>query len=909
MVYIPSSTYRLQISPKFKLQEVKQLIPYLKALGISTVYAAPFFPARPGSEHGYDVVDPHQISPEVGTLDELQEIAQELKQQGMGWLQDIVPNHMAFHPHNGWLMDVLEKGQKSRFYTFFDINFGHPDFGGKLMVPFLGEALEEVVKQKQLKLSLEEDGFRINYFDNAYPLSLDSYEDLVQQMKSRLHHEEAAAALEQQSQQILLATTTDTVNTESWRACKNGLHAAIQQQPELKQAMTQVLESINEDPNAMLKLLDQQYYKLCHWQVTEQKINYRRFFTVNDLICLAMEREEVFHHYHQFIKELCVRQLVQGLRVDHVDGLFDPDTYLERLRQLAGDEVYLVVEKILEGEENMPEYWPIEGNSGYDFLAWISNLYTDAEGERKLTRLYRRLVPDAATDYEKLVYEKKHFILEHYMQGELQNLLRLLRDTELLLPDIKEQQWHLALSALLASFPVYRIYGHTFPLPPAAMEIVDEAFKIAARRAPEAKAQLQHLRSLFESDDQDTEERRRHKLYFVMRSQQFTGPLAAKGVEDTTFYNYNRLLSLNEVGNSPDVFNIPRRDFHELMQYRLQTYPHSINATATHDTKRGEGSRMRLEVLSELPDEWEKYVTEWMELAQQHTTPDVPTANDLYFILQTLVGVMPIDGTVDDTLVERLQEYLVKAFREAKVNTNWSEPNEPYEEACKNLVQKLLQEDEAFRASFLPFLKKAAHFGWIYSLCQTLLKTTCPGVPDVYQGCELWDFSLVDPDNRRPVDYALRHRMLQDIKAQEQQDSAALLRQLLQEPEDGKVKLYLLYKVLNLRQELKPLFDKGNYIPVILSGKHRNHAIAFARQHEGAWCLVVVPRLLTRLASEEELPLGEQVWEDTVLLLPPDAPQQWQNLFGNTPVQGKQEIPLSTLFGSFPVALLTATTT
>ena len=906
MVYIPSATYRLQISPNFKLKEVRQLIPYLKDLGISTVYAAPFFTARPGSEHGYDVIDPQRINPDIGTIEELQEIAQELQAQGMGWLQDIVPNHMAFHPQNGWLMDVLEQGQKSKFYTFFDVNFGHPDFGGKLMVPFLGEPLEKVIEQQQLKLTLDEKGFQISYFDSAYPVSIDSYQDLLQQIGGHAQDSEATAILEKETALVLQAITKDTIDTEGWHRCKQALYVAIQQHPTLKKAAAQVLEDINQDSRRLTALLEQQYYVLCHWQVTEQKINYRRFFTVNDLICLAMEREEVFHHFHQFIKELCVRKLVQGLRVDHVDGLFDPDNYLTRLRQLAGEEVYLVVEKILEGEENMPEYWPIQGNSGYDFLAWISNLYTDAEGERKLTRLYRRLVPDAPLDYEKLVYEKKLFILENYMQGELQNLLRLLRETDLLLPDTDEQQWKDALASLLASFPVYRIYGHEFPLLPGAMEVVDKAFEIAHKRSPESKAQLEHLRTLFESGEQDTEERRRNKLYFVMRSQQFTGPLAAKGVEDTTFYNYNRLLSLNEVGNSPDVFNIPRRSFHELMQYRLQSYPHSINATATHDTKRGEGSRMRLEVLSELPEEWEQHVTQWMELAQQHIASDGPTANDLYFILQTLVGVMPIDGRVDDTLVERVQEYLVKAFREAKVNTNWSEPNEAYEDAAKNLVQKLLQEDEAFMASFKPFLQRLAHFGWLYSLCQTLLKTTCPGVPDVYQGCELWDFSLVDPDNRRPVDYELRRQFLNDIKAQEQRDSGALLQQLLQQPEDGKVKLYLLYKVLNLRQELKALFDNGNYVPLTLTGKYSHHAIAFARHDEQAWCVVVVPRLLVGMVDEEQLPLGQEVWEDTAVVLPTGAPQQWKHLFSNTQVQGQEQIPLATLFESFPVALLTS---
>ncbi|PVY39406.1 malto-oligosyltrehalose synthase [Pontibacter virosus] len=903
MVYIPSSTYRVQLSPKFTLRDLKNILPYLRDLGISTIYAAPFFTARPGSEHGYDVTDPHQINPEVGNMEELQEIAEELKAYGMGWLQDIVPNHMAFHPNNAWLMDVLEKGQKSRYYTFFDVNFSHPDFKGQLMVPFLGEPLDEVIKQGQLKVTFDEHGFRLNYFDNVYPISIDSYTFLLQRVAGNLTPSDVKAQLAEQVQKLEQLMAHDTLEPNDWEQAKKALHQTAQDQPDIKLGIANVLQGINDDESALRELQQQQYYILNHWQETEKQINYRRFFTVNDLICTAMEREEVFSHYHQFIKELCMRQLVQGLRVDHVDGLFDPDKYLTQLRELAGEQVYLVVEKILEGEENMPDYWPIQGNSGYDFLAWVSNLYTDAEGERKLTQVYRRLVPEAPLDYEGLVYEKKLLILENYMQGELQNLLRLLRECALIPAD--DKNWHHTLATLLASFPVYRIYGHAFPLSPEAMEVVEKAFAIAHEKAPEVRAELEHLRTLFESGDQDSEEKRREKLYFVMRSQQFTGPLAAKGVEDTTFYNYNRLLALNEVGNSPDVFNLDRRDFHERMEYRMQTYPHSINATATHDTKRGEGSRTRLQVLSELPEEWEKKAKDWMQLAQQHSKEKGPTANDLYFILQTLLGVMPIDGKVDDTLVERVQEYLVKAFREAKVNTNWSEPNEAYETATKDLVKKLLLEDEAFMSSFRPFFRKAAHFGWIYSLCQTLLKTTCPGVPDVYQGCELWDFSLVDPDNRRPVDYEQRQQFLQGIKTSEQSED--WLEQLLSSPTDARVKLYLLHQVLHLRKDQKPLFDQGDYIPLRLKGKHSKRAMAFARRYEDNWCIVVVPRLLTDIISEKELPLGEQVWDDTAVELPAGSPQVWQQLFGGQQLQAKQAITLAEIFKSFPVALLTST--
>ncbi|WP_242927246.1 malto-oligosyltrehalose synthase [Pontibacter vulgaris] len=908
MVYVPSATYRLQVSPKLKLRDIKKLIPYFHSLGVSTLYFAPLFCARPGSEHGYDVTNPLQLNPEVGTLEELEEISALLKEHDMGLLQDIVPNHMAFHPNNGWLMDVFEKGPKSEFYTFFDINFQHPDFKGKIMVPFLGEPLQKVLEARQLKLAFGETGFSLQYFDSKYPLSIESYEKLLQNVAAKTSDVKAKSAFASDVDKLLKSASASKVAKDEWAEAKAILYKNIQHHKAIKQALVQLLESINKDPQTLQQLHDAQHFILCHWQETEKRINYRRFFTVNELICLSMERPEVFSKYHELIKKLTDKGIFQGLRVDHVDGLFDPDSYLEKLRKLAGDETYLVVEKILEGEENLPDYWPIQGNSGYDFLAWVSNLYTDAEGERKLTRLYKKIVPDAATDYDKLVFEKKMFILKTQMPGELENLLKLLQETSLIPTGEDENTWRNALGILLASFPVYRIYTRQFPLSELAEEVIAHAFKEAEKRGPEHKEKLQHLRTLFIHENQDSEQRLQYKLYFVMRSQQFTGPLAAKGVEDTTFYNYNRLISLNEVGNSPELFHLRRRDFHELMQHKLSTYPHSLNATATHDTKRGEGSRMRLEVLSELPDEWEEQVQNWLEIVRKHPAAKTLTANDLYFILQTLVGVMPLEGTVDETLVERVQEYLIKAFREAKVSTNWISPNNEYEQAAKDLVAHLLQEKGEFLAAFLPFFFKLSHYGWLYSLCQTMLKLSSPGVPDIYQGCELWDFSLVDPDNRRPVDYELRQSFLDELKQLDKKESIKLHQQLLQNPADARAKLYLIWKVLTLRKTQKAIFDHGNYQPLTITGKYKNNAMAFARAYEGSWYLVVVPRLLTQVISENELPLGQQVWQDTAVTLPAEAPKQWENIFGETSITGQDSLPLAAILQTYPVALLTATT-
>ncbi|WP_161888217.1 malto-oligosyltrehalose synthase [Pontibacter russatus] len=902
MVYIPSATYRLQVSSKFTLQQVREIIPYLHELGISTVYSAPLFCSRPGSEHGYDVTAPYDINPEVGTKQELKQISEELKSRGMGWLQDIVPNHMAYHPANVWLMDVLEKGPQSHFYTFFDIDFHHPDFSGQVMVPFLGDSLEEVMKQNQLKLSFSEKGFHLNYYESAYPVSVASYRALLEQAQQESGEPEVSTQTQQALKELQTLESEDSLTPAAWDNFKKKLAG----KPQLRQALEQATESINNDNTKLQALLGQQHYILCHWQETETRINFRRFFTVNDLICLRMELPEVFDQYHQFIRQLCEQGLLQGLRVDHVDGLFDPITYLKRLRKLAGPESYIVVEKILEGEEQLPERWPIEGNSGYDFLAWVSNLYTSGAGRRKLTQIYSRLVPNAPTNYEQLVFDKKMFILKNQMQGELSNLLRLLQERHLI-PLEPEEEWRKALAVLLCAWPVYCIYGNRLPLSKDEMAVVDKAFEEAHKQAPELQERFRQLHHLFTLQPGDTEQTTHDKLYFVMRSQQFTGPLAAKGVEDTTFYNYNRLISLNEVGNSPDIFHLDDEAFHERMLYRQRVYPHSINATATHDTKRGEGARIRLNVLSEMPEEWETRVQEWLEISRKYTTK--PTTNDLYFLFQTLIGVLPLSGEADESIVERLQEYLQKALREAKVKTDWSEPNEPYEQAVKDLVRQLLLEDEGFMESFRPFFHKVAHYGWLYALCQPLLKVTCPGVPDIYQSTELWDLSLVDPDNRRPVDYNLRLEYLHELKQQEQQKgSESLHQQLLQNPDDAKVKLYLLYKALNKRRELQPLFDAGDYIPLQVQGVHKHRIVAFARRHQHQWAVVVVPLRLASLISKEELPLGQHIWEDTTVTLPEGAPAQWQQVFGGETVSANGNLSIADALNTFPVAFLTATT-
>ncbi len=908
MPYIPSATYRIQLTPEFTLKDLKERIPYLHALGIDTIYAAPFFKARTGSQHRYDVAEAHRIGPDLGTLEEFDAITQQLRELGMGWLQDIVPNHMVFHPENIWLMDVLEKGQRSEYAELFDIDWKHPEIPGKLMVPFLGDPLDEVLKKHQIGIAFNEHGLQLDYFDSHYPASVPVYQKILQQVAASIGNGPMQDELNIRAGVLEEAASDPVIDEDRWERARSELYRAVKQTAALEQIFKRELDRINNDRHALQEILGLQHYVLCHWKETEKRINYRRFFTINELICLNMRSERVFDRYHRFIKVLCEQHMVQGLRVDHIDGLYDPNTYLERLRALAGPDAYVVVEKILEGHEALPDDWPAQGNSGYDFLAWIGNLYTDREGELQLTRLYEKLVPQAPIDYEKLVFEKKMFILQDQMAGELENLLRVLEDRDLLPPGSARDRYREPLAILLASFPVYRIYVRQLPLNEPADRIVSEAFDRAMQRTPHLNEQFDHLRSIFQSTGDGSDEVENNKLYFVMRSQQFTGPLAAKGVEDTAFYNYNRLLALNEVGNNPEVFHLRRPHFHELMQHKLKTYPHSINATATHDTKRGEGMRMRLQVLSEMPEEWADQVHRWTGIIRKRTPAGKPTANDLYFMLQTLIGVVPIDGTIDGSLVERVQEYLIKAFREAKENTNWSRPDEDYESVVKDLTQELLRPGNEFVEAFLPFQRKLAHYGWLYSLCQTMLKLTCPGVPDIYQGCELWDLSLVDPDNRRPVDYDLREKLLHQLQDRQRHDVAKLHRELLSSPEDGKVKLYLIQKVLNERRPLRSLFDHGDYTPLYFNGRFNDNLIGFTRRHGDRWCMVIVPRLLTQVIAPHELPLGDEIWGDTMLQLQPGSPGTWTDIFTGTDLDLRPggQLPIGSVLNSFPVALLTS---
>jgi (1->4)-alpha-D-glucan 1-alpha-D-glucosylmutase len=891
---IPSSTYRLQVNSTFRFADLERIIPYLEKLGITTIYSAPIFKARPGSVHGYDISDPHVINPEIGSEEEFRRIVQQLKEKKMTWLQDIVPNHMAFDSSNPWLMDVFEKGKHSFYYDFFDIDWDYHDdvyvldeekgLKGKVMAPFLGAEPEELIGKGEIQLSYGERGFYIKYHTLEYPLSLPSYCDVLSygkrfyEIKKDKHRGPYSEYLKLLKIANFIRDQFDqNFDAESGKAFKGMLYQQYQAGSELKLIIDHCLSTINSNPSSLEIILNQQFYKLVHWKTSEKKINYRRFFTINDLICLKIEDKKVFDHYHKYIKELLNKGWIQGLRLDHIDGLNDPSEYVERLRQLTGEETYIVVEKILESEEELQDYWPLQGTSGYEFLSVVNRLFTEDQNQTRFQDLYHDFL-GRSLNYNDLIFEKKLFILKEKMGGELNNLLKLLLEisNEPLPSNLKD-----ALAVFLSSFDVYRVYPSQIPLNDKDLEIVGKTFESAVSRFPSLSEPLSFIRNIF------IDEQEEKALTFVKRTQQFTGPLAAKGVEDTAFYIYNRLISHNEVGDSPRLFGTSVKEFHQRMRARFTKVPFSINATATHDTKRGEDARMRINVLSELADEWSSAVFTFKDINIKHKK-DVnnvasPDSNDEYFIYQALLGGFPVNAHPDQGFIQRLKEYMVKVVREAKVHTDWSQPNEEYENAVVAFIQNILNDNE-FLDVFKSLFEKAKNYGIIYSLSQCLLKCTAPGIPDTYQGTELWDFSFVDPDNRRVVDYKLREDYLNQLSEPE----VELIHNLVSSKEDGKIKLYTLYQVLNTRRSLQQLFKYGEYKNLEARGSRAQHVIAFARKWHKQLAIVIVPKNIVSISTEEQFGRGTEVWQDTAVILPVHSPVSFKNVLTKKKLSAKK---------------------
>lgn len=942
---IPIATYRIQFNPNFTFESAKDIVPYLKALGISDLYASPIFKAREGSTHGYDVVDPRKIDPELGDRDAFESLVEMLHQEEMGWLQDIVPNHMAYDSANEFLMDVLEYGPESDYYNFFDIQWEHPykDIQGKVLAPVLGDFYGRCLENGELQLKYTQSGLTINYYDFCFPLRIESYTQLITYQIERLERSlgrEHPDFIKLLGILYLVKNTTAESTGRQYRDqvafVKGLLWELYQSNPEVQDFIktnlaifnghiapaaivddvddeTATPESKMPDFDLLDEMLSDQFFRLSFWKVGAEELNYRRFFTINELICVSVDNPSVFKITHSLIKELVDKGLINGVRIDHIDGLYNPRRYLERLRKHLGN-IYITVEKILEPGETLPESWPVQGTTGYEFLNFNNGLFCQVEHESAFTRIYREF-SGVLEPYEEKEIECKRLIVDKNLAGDVENLANMLKQvasryryaSDFTLSGLRQ-----AIVSVLVLFPVYRTYVTEDGLNERNRTYIQRVIQEAKRRVPEHVNELDFIAKLFLLDFEDwlTDEDKAQWVHFVMRMQQYSGPLMAKGVEDTLLYIYHRLLSLNEVGGAPDHFGVTLPEFHTFNQQQATYWPHSMNASSSHDTKRSEDVRARINVLSEIPDLWESEVNAWKALNQPHKTlsgdRSMPDANDEYALYQTLIGTFPFEPFDHDEFVRRIKEFAVKAVREAKVHTAWLRPDTEYEDAFIKFVDQILTpgEDNEFLQRLQTFQQKTKFYGMVNSLSQLLLKMTSPGVPDIYQGTEMWDLSLVDPDNRRPVDYNHRFHELQELKKWAASDRPNLLQNLTEYPEDGRIKLFVTAETLKARFLYSDLFQGGDYIPVRVTGKFENHVVAFLRRAGSHYALVVVPRFPVSLCNVGEFPLGKAIWQDTNLELSEVASLNWTEVFTQRTLEGSNTLSVGQLLSHFPVALL-----
>lgn len=838
MPHLPRATYRLQLRSGVGFAEAEALVPYLQRLGISDLYLSPPFRAHRGSTHGYDVVDPNQLDPILGGEAALSRLAEALRRHGMGLLLDIVPNQMGVGSDNPWWWDVLKHGRESRYARFFDIDFDR-DPDGKLVLPVLGSALPDVLGRGEIEVQPGKEGGEavLRYFDETFPLA------------------------------------------------PGGPHEAA-------------------NPGSLERLLDAQAYRLVFWQEGTERRNYRRFFNIDQLAGLRVEEEEVFEESHRLILDLVGKGIVQGLRIDHIDGLTEPKAYLERLQRRAaevgpdGAPCYIVVEKILIGEEELPDDWPVAGTTGYEFMNEVLGLVVDPEGLAELQRIAVGLSGETAT-YREILEAAKEQVLARLFTGELQVLAG--RTAKLL--QIEEPAAKSALEGLLVAFPVYRTYGGTYAWRPADAEVMSRAFATAMERADAStRRTLERLRDRL-AGELDDETRT-----LLWGFQQLSGPLMAKSAEDTAFYRFPRLIALNEVGGEPDAEGFDAEALHRQAARRLERWPGTMLGTATHDTKRGEDARMRLAVLSELPEAWAEAVTKWRQLntGLRQSEPAIHP-KDEYTLYQTLVGVWPLGLDINaaeqlDELRERVAGWKIKALREGKERSDWNAADEAYERATGEFLKGVLdlRRSSEFLSELSGFVARIAPAGVANSLAQLLLKLTAPGVPDIYQGTEFWDHSLVDPDNRRPVDFATRERLL----AESPTPAAALASWW-----DGGIKHMVLARALALRAKRPELFAHGAYQPLTVDeGEAAARTLAFARSHRGTTVISVLSFRLGRLLDGADYPVAPaESWGDAAVVLPESLRTQRLSsvLEGGAVTMSDGRLPLASLLSKLPVALLT----
>jgi (1->4)-alpha-D-glucan 1-alpha-D-glucosylmutase len=953
---IPTATYRLQLNRAFTFRDAAAIVPYLSALGISHCYLSPYLRARPGSMHGYDIIDHSSLNPEIGTPEDYEHFVAELHRLGMGQILDIAPNHMGvMGSDNAWWLDVLENGEASQYADFYDIDWDpiKDELQGKVLVPILGDQYGNVLENGELKLTfdVEHGEFSIFYHHHRFPVDPTEYPRIlnfhIERLQEKLgaNHEDVlelqsiATAFGHLPGRRSLGPEQRAERNREKEVQKRRLATLCARSAAVREFLISNVEAFNGTPgtpssfDALHELIKAQAYRLAQWRAAADDINYRRFFDTNDLAALCMENDAVFNETHRFILDLVSRGIVNGLRIDHPDGLYDPTRYFHQLREKlasAGDPeqpIYLVAEKILTGKEQLRKDWPVSGTTGYEFANLVNGLFVDQSAADKMERIYRSF-NGRAFDFSNLVYTCKKLILKAVLASELNVLANLLSRIALAnrhTCDFTLNSLRSALSEIIASFPVYRTYVSSRDLSSDDRRYVEHAVVAGRRRSNAADLTVfDFIRRvlLLEVNGVEAGWYKRATLRFAMKFQQVTAAVMAKGLEDTAFYRYNRLVSLNEVGGDPSRFGASIEDFHRASQERLACWPHSMLASSTHDSKRSEDVRARINVLSEVPALWRLRLRRWRDWNRRKKQliegQPAPTRNDEYLLYQTLVGTLPLVSLDEAAWVEfsrRIEQYMLKAIREAKEHTSWANTNSEYEAATSRFIRLVLERSNKnqFLADFEEFQRRIARVGMFNSLSQLLLKLTSPGVPDIYQGNELWEFSLVDPDNRRPVDYAPRKQFLQQLQtggqfSPEPDPSGSLLARL----ESGEAKLYLTAKTLRFRRAAAAIFQHGKYVPLNASGPTSAHVIAFAREHEGQTAIVVVPRLCGTLLGDNVNTVCEEVlWADTILELPAPETACYHNIFTGECIplcqsQSRQFLPLAKLFRRFPVALLTS---
>jgi (1->4)-alpha-D-glucan 1-alpha-D-glucosylmutase len=956
-------------------------------LGITHVYASPYLKARPGSSHGYDIVDHQLLNPEIGTDEEYALWVKALQDHDMGQILDMVPNHMGIVGNeNRWWNDVLENGPASPYSTYFDIGWHsspRPELMGRVLIPILAEPYGKALESGRLQLAYHNGTFFIQYLEHHFPIDPRTYEIVLchplEDMQRLLPTEDPALA---EYQSIITAVRHLPSQSEcspdkiaerqrEKEVIKRRLQALLQDTPTLADYLHRTVSEFNglpgtpESYDLLSALLDSQAYRLSFWRVASDEVNYRRFFDVNELAALSMEREDVFRDTHELVMRLLAEDALQGLRIDHVDGLYDPQKYLERLQQryclsvakslVESDpglqtlqwegiedtlkeqiaealregtngtlwrSLYIVVEKILGPGEALPEDWSIHGTSGYDFLNQIGGLFHNGTNAPEFGRIYEEWVGDD-TAFSQLAYQKKGLVLHAALASELHMLafqLDRIAQKKRWSRDFTLNTLRRALREIIACLPIYRTYINDAAVREADCRYVEMAVRKATTSNPTmSRYAFEFIRDAllhrFSDSNNGLDAELRH---FAGKFQQVSSPVMAKGVEDTAFYVYNRLLSLNEVGGNPDQFGLSPEVVHGYLQDRQAKWPYALSPLSTHDTKRSEDARARISLLSEMPADWGAALQRWAQmndpLRSRLDGDSVPDRNEECFLYQTLIGAWPLEPYSKEeygSFVDRIQAYIFKALHEAKVHTSWVNPDTEYSEAVHNFVTRILDErgNPAFLKDFRAFQARVSAMAMLTSLAQTLLRLTSPGVPDTYQGTEFWDFSLVDPDNRRSVNYESRRQILSDLKARMAANPRDLVRELMEAKNDGRIKLFVTWLGLQCRRRHRGLFSTGTYTPIEATGAKRDHVFSFVRQSQDQLALVAVPRLVLGLGCDGSSLETKDFWQDTALQLHAiGSPHCLQNIFTGQRLcltgNGTQALPLSTLFAEFPVALL-----